>query len=235
MQSNESCTNRNASGYNQLGKGDTRISSSKRPQIASRGWSMSHAQQRSLDQQLQQRSALKLPWKPRAFVDDQLAEQVNELRLSVATERQRHENLTSQRQPMTARQIELAELIAARRDDIENYGERRKQQASESSAAEAAIEVDTAKAKQIEASVAEISRQRALHSTKVNALEAEHRSARKSLSDLQDARGKQEVRQTQLQLRIENLTEHVSHRYQIDLGSFVSEPIALHKNAARSS
>ena len=187
------------------------------------------AQRALLDQQLQQRSAAQAAVEAARLRDDQLAEQVNELRLSVATERQRHENLTSQRQPMTARQIELAELIAARRDDIENYEERRKQQASESSAAEAAIEVDTAKAKQIEVSVAEISTRRALHSTKVNALEAEHRSARKSLSDLHDARGKQEVRQTQLQLRIENLTEHVSHRYQIDLGSFVSDQYAFTK------
>jgi len=188
-----------------------------------------HAQRALLDQQLQQRSATQAAVEAARLRDDQLAEQVNELRLSVATERQRHENLTSQRQPMTARQIELAELITARRADIENYQERRKQQASESSAAEAAIEVDTAKAKQIEASVAESSTRRALHSTKVNALEAEHRSARKSLSDLHDARGKQEVRQTQLQLRIENLTEHVSHRYQVNLGSFVSDRYAFTK------
>ncbi len=44
--------------------------------------------------------------------DDELAEQLSELRLAVATERQRHEGLRSQRQPMTARQAELAELIA---------------------------------------------------------------------------------------------------------------------------
>jgi len=38
----------------------------------------------------------------------------NELRLALATERQRYENLIAQRQPMTAREAELAETITAR-------------------------------------------------------------------------------------------------------------------------
>ena len=60
--------------------------------------------------------------------DEELAEQLSELRLAVATERQRHEGLRSQRQPMTARQAELAELIASRRVDIASYQARREQQ-----------------------------------------------------------------------------------------------------------
>ena len=72
--------------------------------------------------------------------DDELAEQLSELRLAVATERQRHEGLRSQRQPMTARQTELAELIASRRTDIANYQERREKQSAETVAAENSID-----------------------------------------------------------------------------------------------
>src|SRR5205807_2162045 len=39
--------------------------------------------------------------------EEELAGQLNELRLALATEQQRHDNLISQRQPMTAREAEL--------------------------------------------------------------------------------------------------------------------------------
>ena len=53
---------------------------------------------------------------------------------------------------------------------------------------------------------------------------------RNSLNDLRDLRGKQEVRQTQLQLRIENLAEHVTRRYQIDLRDFKTDRFRVPKN-----
>jgi chromosome segregation protein len=55
------------------------------------------------------------------------------------------------------------------------------------------------------------------------------RARRKSLSDLHDARGKEEVRQTQMQLKIESLTEHVMRRYQVDLGEFAPDRYAFAK------
>jgi hypothetical protein len=54
----------------------------------------------------------------------------------------------------------------------------------------------------------------------VNSLEAELRATRNSLNELHDNRGKEQVRQTQLQLRTDNLLEHVSRRYQLDLREF---------------
>jgi chromosome segregation protein len=68
--------------------------------------------------------------------------------------------------------------------------------------------------------VTEIAERRAARLTEVNILEADLRTRRKTLSDLHDARGKEEVRQTQMQLKIESLAEHVMRRYQIDLREF---------------
>jgi len=53
--------------------------------------------------------------------EDEATEQLNELRLTVATERQRHEHLIAQRQPMSAREAELAEVIATRRAEITGF------------------------------------------------------------------------------------------------------------------
>ncbi len=161
--------------------------------------------------------------------DRELTEQLNELRLAVATERQRHEGLRTQRQPMTARQAELAELIATRRGDIVAYQSRREQQALETAAAEESIAADGAELTIAEAAVHEVTAARATHLAEVNALEADLRTHRKALSDLHDARGKEEVRQTQLQLKIENIAEHTMRRYQIDLREFSPDHYAFTK------
>ncbi len=161
--------------------------------------------------------------------DDELVEQLSELRLAVATERQRHEGLRSQRQPMTARQTELAELIASRRTDIENYQGRREQQSAETTTAERAIEENGAELIAAEAKVAEIAETRSARLAEVNSLETDLRAERKSLSDLHDARGKEEVRQTQVQLKVENLAEHTMRRYQVDLREFAPDRYAFTK------
>ena len=161
--------------------------------------------------------------------DDELAEQLSELRLVVATERQRHEGLRSQRAPMTAREAELSEMIAHRRADIENYKARLEQQKIESVAAERAIEENNRALTEAEAAVAEIASTRATRLGEVNNLEADLRARRKALSEVHDARGKEEVRQTQLQLKMENLTDHVLRRYQIDLRKFAPDRYAFTK------
>jgi chromosome segregation protein len=186
-------------------------------------------QQSFLEDARQRQMALQSAVETARLRDDELAEQLSELRLAVATERQRHEGLRSQRQPMTARQVELAELIAARRADIASYQARREQQSAETTAAERSIEEKSAEVSGAESAVTEISAKRAARLTEVNTLEFDLRARRKALSDLRDARGKEEVRQTQMQLKIESLAEHVMRRYQVDLREFSPDRYAFTK------
>lgn len=161
--------------------------------------------------------------------EEETSEQLQALRLEVATEKQRQENLANQRQPMAAREAELAELIDARRADIANYERRLELQTIESEQAEAALESQTAELDTAEENVAAISQERAGRLSAVNGFEAELRTIRDSLNELHDLRGKEQVRQTQLQLRIDNLVEHVSRRYQIDLRDFASDHYGFQK------
>jgi chromosome segregation protein len=154
---------------------------------------------------------------------------LQELRLAVATERQRHENLLNQRQPMAAREAELRELIDARRVDIANYERRLELQSIESENAEAALAAQTTELAAAEDNVATIAQERAARVGAVNALEAELRATRNSRNELHDSRGKEQVRQTQLQLRIDNLLEHVNRRYQLDLREFQPDSYAFQK------
>ncbi|HEX8678336.1 MAG TPA: hypothetical protein VF683_00125, partial [Chthoniobacterales bacterium] len=161
--------------------------------------------------------------------EEETSESLHALRVAVATERQRHENLLNQRQPMAAREAELAELIAARRADIERYERRLELQAEESRGAESALAAQATECAVAEERVAAAAEERATRLAAVNALESELRNVRNSLNQLHDVRGKEQVRATQLQLRSDNLLEHVTRRYQLDLRAFAPDHYAFQK------
>ncbi len=161
--------------------------------------------------------------------EEETSERWQGLRLAVATERQRQENLLSQRRPMAARAEELSELIDARRADIANYERRLETQTVESEQAEAMLKAQTADLQAAEEKAAVIAQERAGHLAGVNQLEGELRAVRNSLNELHDKRSQEQVRQTQVQLRIDNLLEHVTRRYQLDLREFSPDHYAFQK------
>jgi len=183
----------------------------------------------ALAEQEAERTAADTDEKEARAQEEKATETLNELRLVIATERQRHENLIAQRQPMAARDTELLELIAARRADIANYEGKLTTQASESHNAEAAIKEQTVRAAEAEKTATKITDQRATRVAAVQKRETELRGLRDSLSEMQESRGQQQVRETQLQMQIDNLAEHVSRRYQVDLRAFTPDETAFNK------
>jgi chromosome segregation protein len=161
--------------------------------------------------------------------EGEVTEQLTELRLALATERQRYENLIAQREPMTAREVELGETIAARQAEIANFEKRLAAQAQESKSAEAAIEKQKAECAKLEATVAALTDQRLEHSRATNEMESDLRATRNSLNELHDLRSKQQVRESQLQMQSENLVEHISRRYQVNLREFAPDEAAFEK------
>src|SRR5437660_4926991 len=75
--------------------------------------------------------------------EEKTLEELNDLRLAIATARQRLESLEAQRQPMSARDAELVELIAARKADIASYEGKLATQTQEDRDAEVAIKEQT--------------------------------------------------------------------------------------------
>jgi chromosome segregation protein len=161
--------------------------------------------------------------------EDEATEQLNELRLIVATERQRYDHLIAQRQPMSTREAELAEVIAARRAEITGFEKRLTTQAEESRTAESTIEKQTGQRADLEKALAGLTGRRRDHSTTLNEAESNLRTIRNSLNDLRDSRSNEQVRHAELQLKIDNLTERVSRRYQINLREFNSDQFAFEK------
>src|SRR6266511_4022732 len=161
--------------------------------------------------------------------EGEATEQLNELRLALATERERYENLVAQRQPMTAREAELAETIAARQTEIANFEKRLATQSEESKSAEAAIEKGKGESAKLEATVAALTDQRAEHSRAMNEMESDLRASRNSLNELHDLRSTQQVRESQLQMQSDNLVEHISRSYQLNLREFAPDQVAFEK------
>jgi chromosome segregation protein len=153
----------------------------------------------------------------------ELTEKMNQLRLAVATERERHENLIEQREPMSARDAELVELIAVRNADVAMYEQKLATQANESRESEALIKNQTAQRDEAEAGAVKIAGQRATRLAAISAREAELRHLRDSLGGLQDRRAQRQVRESQLQMKIDNLAEHTSRNYHVDLRTFAAD------------
>ena len=160
-------------------------------------------------------------------VEIELNSEMNELRIMVATEKQRHQSLNNQRHPMAARLKELHDLIAQRHVDIESYRLKSETFTEESVNIQAHIEITRAQMNEAEAEVLAFMEQRVAMTAAIESMESTLRLMRRQLSEWHDQRSQQEVKQTQIQLRIENLADHVSRRYQIDLREFTPDPYAL--------
>jgi chromosome segregation protein len=159
--------------------------------------------------------------------ENSATENLNEIRVRVATERQQQENLNRQRGPMAARLAELAEILEARRADIAGYEARIETLDSESGSLRQSIAVWREESTSLEAEIAELLSSRSEVHQSAEAVEIALRSARQQLVHLQEQKGRLEVRIAQLEMRMENLRNHVSHRYQTDLEAFEPDTYAL--------
>ena len=152
--------------------------------------------------------------------ESDLSADLNELKIKVATERQRHTSLHHQRAPMEARLMELAELIAQRRADIESYEQRAEVTAAENVEIEANLRVLRGETADAEKAVAALVAERAAIAATLEEMSNTLRILRHQLSECHDQRSRLEVKQTQLEMRANALQEHVQKRYQLDLTNF---------------
>jgi chromosome segregation protein len=182
-----------------------------------------------LDKQKTEFGAFEAAQKQNTSREEELTEEINRLRLAIATDRQRSEHLIAQREPMSARDAELVELIAVRNADIAMYERKLAEQASESKESETLIRRQRAQREEAEANRAKIASQRATRLAGISDREKKLRQLRDSLGELQDRRAQRQVRESQLQMKVDNLVAHISRSYQIDLRGFAQDQPAFEK------
>src|SRR5581483_9182935 len=161
--------------------------------------------------------------------EEKTTAELNRIRLLLATEKQRHENLLSQREPLASRESELKETIASRRAEIATYENRLASQANESKAAEVGIEEQKKLQEQRKAELTRLTNERAEYMSILQKVEGDLRGVRDSLSELHEKRAAEQVRESQLQMKIDNLAEHVQRRYHVDLRAFAADEAAFEK------
>ena len=159
--------------------------------------------------------------------ENEIAAELNDLKIKVATERQRHSSLHHQRQPMEARIEELRELIDQRQRDIQNYEERAAALEAEGGEIEANMERLRASIAQASDHVSTLQEERAGVVAAAEEMAERMRHLRRDQSHCMEQRGAIEVRSTQLELKGAAIDDHIQKRYQVTLREFVPDGYAL--------
>lgn len=156
-------------------------------------------------------------------------QELNDLRVQIATERQQQESLARQRDPMAARIAELSELLSGRRMEIDQYSSRIGSLEAESAELQSNIGTWQALLETGESQIAGLVAERTAAKEQADAVEESMRSARAQLAALQDARAKYEVRSAQLTMRLEHVIEHIRSRFHVELTEFKPDTWGLMK------
>jgi len=157
-------------------------------------------------------------------------QELNDLRVQIATERQQQESLSRQRDPMAARLGELTELLAQRRRDIDQYASRIASLEAESGELQSSISTWQMLLETGEQEISGLVAERTEAKEQADTAEEAMRSARNQLAALQDQRARHEVRAAQLAMRIEHVAEHVRTRYHSDIIDFTPDSYGLIKS-----
>ena len=159
--------------------------------------------------------------------ESEIASELNELKIKVATERQRHSSLHHQRQPMEARIGELRDLIEQRRRDIQSYDERGAALEAEKAEIEANVERLRESIGEANRHVSTLQEERTCLVAAAEEMADKLRVLRREQSHCVEQRGAVEVRATQLELKAGAIGEHIQKRYQISLREFTPDGYAL--------
>ncbi len=144
-------------------------------------------------------------------------ERHNELRVRVATGEQTVRNLQQQAAASEQRRTELGEIIRERVRDIADYETRRATHSKESEGLSQEIEGIKSKLLELEGRREEMEAERARVTQAVVEQETNVNRQRNRIVSLQEKAGKLEVKATQIGLKVDNLTQQISERYQVDL------------------
>ncbi len=159
--------------------------------------------------------------------EKQSAEQLAELRTTMAVEEQSQQALQEQKAPITARMGELESIIARRETEISKYQERITSTSSESTSLGGEIQTLTDRAEKLATTLEDVTEQRLERQDTVNEAEEMLRTARREIALLTEQRGKEEVKVTQIDLRIGSINDTISQRYNITLEHFEPDSHAL--------
>ena len=180
-----------------------------------------------IDQQQAQRTELQAQLEVCRAQEVEVVSELNELRVRVATERQRHSSLHHQRQPMESRLVELRDNLEQRERDIQDYEGRIATTLSETEEIHSNLEGLRGRVEESEAEVSKLLAERSSMAAQVEEEANELRTRRSALSGIHEQRSKLEVRVSQVSMKADALEEHIRRRYQLELREFQRDSYSL--------
>jgi chromosome segregation protein len=157
----------------------------------------------------------------------ELAQALNELRTSLAVERQARQAAQAQQQPMEARLSELRELSIRRETEIESFVQRIESAAAENARLAEEVETHQVESEDLAAEIESRAGRRNELIEAIDKAEAELSEARRRYSKAAEQRGREEVAITKIELRLESLVTTILERHQIELSAFEPDAHAL--------
>ncbi len=157
----------------------------------------------------------------------ELAQALNELRTSLAVERQAKQAAEAQQQPMEARLSELRELSIRRETEIESFVQRIESAAAENARLAEEVETHQAEAEDLAVEIESRSARRNELLEAIDKAEAELSEARRRHAKAAEQRGREEVAITKIELRLESLVTSILERHQVELATFEPDAHAL--------
>ncbi|MDA7605616.1 chromosome segregation protein SMC [Verrucomicrobiales bacterium] len=147
-------------------------------------------------------------------------ELLSELRTAMAVEEKSQQSLQEQKAPITERMSGLESAILRRASEVTSYKERIEQSKTENVSLVDQISSLNQQLQNLETALEEVTNQRESRAENVSNAENKLRDARRKIAALTEQKGKEEVKKTKIDLRIESLCSTIRQRYSIDLDHF---------------
>jgi chromosome segregation protein len=159
--------------------------------------------------------------------EQQLSATLNELRTELAVERRAKQAAEEQQKPMEARLSELREVSIRRETEIESFNQRIEAAIGENSRLAEECETHRLEVSDLQVEIESRAAGRAELMEAIETAETQLAAVRRDHAKVAEQKGREEVAATKLDLRLENLTNSIQERYQIDLSTFEPDAHAL--------
>jgi chromosome segregation protein len=152
---------------------------------------------------------------------------LNELRTDLAVERRSKQSAEELQKPMEARLSELREISIRRETEIEAFTQRIEGAIAENARLAEECETHRAEVEDLQVEINTRAEGRAVLLEAIETAETQLAAVRRDHAKVAEQKGREEVAATKLDLRLENLTNSIQERYQIDLATFEPDAHAL--------
>ncbi|HEU5125056.1 MAG TPA: chromosome segregation protein SMC [Verrucomicrobiae bacterium] len=152
---------------------------------------------------------------------------LNESKVSLASEEQLFVSFRQQTQNLEQRIRELGQIVELRRAECSSFLGRREQAESEIQDSRGKIERLQHDREQVNAQVVELLSQKQAQESDVSAREEALREQRRHLSEIQQQRGTIEIELAQKNMSVQNLRERIQQKYHVNIDDVRSECITI--------